>query len=473
MLGYGFLKSSGANLKTTIKKPAVAPSTHSSLWPKLPSSHVVNRWINELARLPSHTTDPDQWVICGKAVLLENDDLEIFKDLVSYAANKVGMNFYYISLEEVSLDLLDSLEELGSTVPTLVYIEPGRWLGGEDGEGEHAWPAHPSDDAETLHRFRLLLSQYLIENSSNKPIIITTGVRSASQIDIALRRGKLFDRRIRLPEFEPELVASSFIDDVSRNIFEYEIEAQQKRIGYLLKREFPSYRRRSLLASAIRRLAWRENRLVNFNDFVQFASFGTQEDEAALPDPAIARRHAIHEAGHALVTYLDSRDHTVPVYTSILKRGGALGVVITPPDAYEMTGEDLSYRDIIHKIKVCLAGRAAEYLVLGAEDVSARGALGDLEEATHWARLLLEELGHSADTATIEEASSNLLVQNSKPAAVERQRTDSQARLFLQKLFMETVDILQKNSTLLERVISELEKNTILFEDDLKVLFVQ
>jgi hypothetical protein len=87
--------------------------------------------------------------------------------------------------------------------------------------------------------------------------------------------------------------------------------------------------------------------------------------------------------------------------------------------------------------------------------------------------LLLEELGHSADTATIEEASSNLLVQNSKPAAVERHRTDSQARLFLQKHFMETVDILQKNATLLERVISELEENTILFEDDLKLLFVQ
>ncbi|CAM8657934.1 Peptidase M41 [Oxalobacteraceae bacterium] len=455
-------------MKTPIKKPAAAPSSHSSLWAKLPSSHVVNRWINELARLPSHSTDPDQWAICGKAVLLETDDLEILKDLVSYAANKVGMNFYYMSLEEVSLDLLDSLAELGSTVPTLVYIEPGRWLGGEDGEGEHAWPMHPSDDAETLHRFRLLLSQYLTESSSNKPIIITTGVRSSSQMDIALRRGKLFDRRIRLPEFEPEVIASSFIDDIGRDVFEKIIDGQHKRIGYLLKREFPSNRRRSLLASAINRLGWRENRLINFDDVVQFASFGTQEDEVALPDPTYARQHAIHEAGHALVTYLDSRDHTIPVYTSILKRGGALGVVITTPDAYEMTGEDLSYRDIIHKIKVCLAGRAAEYLLLGAEDVSARGALGDLEEATHWARLLMEELGHSSVTGTIEEASSNLLVQQSKPAGIERHRTDAQARLFLQKLFIETVDILKKNTEILYLIVKQLEQKTILFEEDFK-----
>jgi ATP-dependent Zn protease len=151
-----------------------------------------------------------------------------------------------------------------------------------------------------------------------------------------------------------------------------------------------------------------------------------------------------------------------------LKRGGALGIVITPPDAYEMTGEDLSYRDIIHKIKVCLAGRAAEYLVLGADDVSARGALGDLEEATHWARLLMEELGHSSETGTIEEASSNLLVQQSKPAEIERHRTDAQARLFLQKLFIETVEILKKNTEILDLIVTQLEKKTILFEEDFK-----
>ena len=460
-------------MKTPTKKSQTSTNIHSSLWAKLPASHVVNRWINELTSLPRHETNTDVWNICGKAVLLENDDLEILKDLVSYVANKAGMNFYYMDLEQVCLDPLAELEELDTNIPTLVYIEPGRWLGGADGDGEDAWQSHPLEDSEVLNRFRLHLCQFLKERSPTKPIIITTGVRSASQMELALRRGSLFDRRIRLAEFEPEISASSFIDDVGQDVFDKSIESQHRRIGYLLKREFPTYRRRSLLASAIRRLAWRENRLVNFNDFVQFASFGTQEDEAALPDPAIARRHAIHGAGHALVTYLDSRDHTVPVYTSIMKRGGALGVVITPPDAYEMTGEDLSYRDIIHKIKVCLAGRAAEYLVLGAEDVSARGAMGDLEEATHWARLLLEELGHSADTATIEEASSNLLVQNSKPAAVERHRTDSQARLFLQKLFMETVDILQKNSTLLERVISGLEENTILFEDDLRAIIAK
>ncbi len=32
-------------------------------------------------------------------------------------------------------------------------------------------------------------------------------------------------------------------------------------------------------------------------------------------------------------------------------------------------GEDFSCRDIIHKIKVCLSGRAAEYLLLGTDIV--------------------------------------------------------------------------------------------------------
>ena len=97
-------KSSGVNLKTPIKKPAAAPYSHSSLWAKLPASHVVNRWINDLKRLPSNSADADQWAICGKAVLLETDDLEIVKDLVSYVANKAGMNFFYMDLEQVCLD---------------------------------------------------------------------------------------------------------------------------------------------------------------------------------------------------------------------------------------------------------------------------------------------------------------------------------------------------------------------------------
>ena len=41
-------------------------------------------------------------------------------------------------------------------------------------------------------------------------------------------------------------------------------------------------------------------------------------------------------------------------------------------------------------------------------------------------------------------------------------------RLFLQKLFIETIEILRKNSVLLEKIVIELEQKTILFEDDFK-----
>ena len=69
-------------MKTPTKKSQASTNIHSSLWAKLPASHVVNRWINELTSLPSHEANTDVWNICGKAVLLENDDLEILKDLV-------------------------------------------------------------------------------------------------------------------------------------------------------------------------------------------------------------------------------------------------------------------------------------------------------------------------------------------------------------------------------------------------------
>ena len=42
------------------------------------------------------------------------------------------------------------------------------------------------------------------------------------------------------------------------------------------------------------------------------------------------------------------------------------------------------------------------------------------------------------------------------------------ARLFLQKLFIETVDILKKNTEILYLIVKQLEQKTILFEEDFK-----
>jgi cell division protease FtsH len=99
---------------------------------------------------------------------------------------------------------------------------------------------------------------------------------------------------------------------------------------------------------------------------------------------------AYHESGHALVAL--SVDHANPVHrvTIIPRSIGALGVTLQLPteDRYLITREDL-----LDRICVMFAGRAAEELVCG--DIST-GAHDDLTRATETARQMVTRLGMSA-----------------------------------------------------------------------------
>jgi cell division protease FtsH len=97
---------------------------------------------------------------------------------------------------------------------------------------------------------------------------------------------------------------------------------------------------------------------------------------------------AFHEAAHALIGKL--LPHTDPVHKiSIIPRGGALGYVMQLPveDRYLITKSE-----ILDRVTMALAGRAAEELIFG--EVSS-GAQDDLEKATKMVRKMITEFGMS------------------------------------------------------------------------------
>jgi cell division protease FtsH len=100
------------------------------------------------------------------------------------------------------------------------------------------------------------------------------------------------------------------------------------------------------------------------------------------------RRTAYHEAGHALVGMLTPGADPVRK-VSIIPRGPALGVTFSAPDAdrYNYTTEDLEAR-----IRVAIAGRAAEEIAFG--DVTT-GAEGDIDVLTRLAFHMVGRWGMS------------------------------------------------------------------------------
>ena len=100
------------------------------------------------------------------------------------------------------------------------------------------------------------------------------------------------------------------------------------------------------------------------------------------------RRTAVHEAGHALCSWLlpaaDKLDRV-----SIIPRGRTGGVTIFQPDEDRV---DRSASEIFARLVTAMGGRAADRLVLG-EPLS--GAIGDLKQATRIARLMVTQFGMS------------------------------------------------------------------------------
>ena len=103
---------------------------------------------------------------------------------------------------------------------------------------------------------------------------------------------------------------------------------------------------------------------------------------------------AVHEAGHALVSHLLSPENRLS-RVSILPAGhGAAGYNLCVPAERVMVGR----KHMQSQICVLLAGRAAEQLTFGEEELTA-GASSDISRATELAASMVTELGMAGEPA--------------------------------------------------------------------------
>ena len=177
----------------------------------------------------------------------------------------------------------------------------------------------------------------------------------------------------------------------------------------------------------------------------------------------LRRRIAYHEAGHAVVATLC--EHADPVQkVSIVPRGkAALGYTLQLPaaDTYLMTERELNDR-----IRVLLAGRAAEKLVFG--DFST-GAENDLIRASQMAKRIVGHFGMSGEGSLLhmghEFREVSLATQN---------RLDAEADKLLMKLQVEALKMLECHCKRLDLVAEKLlEKETLDSEELLEIVSSQ
>lgn len=113
------------------------------------------------------------------------------------------------------------------------------------------------------------------------------------------------------------------------------------------------------------------------------------------------KRTAIHESGHALVCYLCG---IVPAYLTIISRGGYGGYM-----AYGENNNINTYtkQDLLDRIAISLAGRAAEVIEYGDKLGVTTGPSSDLFNATNIAKSIIAEYGMNDSLVSLKALGAN------------------------------------------------------------------
>jgi cell division protease FtsH len=167
---------------------------------------------------------------------------------------------------------------------------------------------------------------------------------------------------------------------------------------------------------------------------------------------------AYHEGGHALMAHLMGSVMELQKVT-IVSRGNALGYAFYLPeeDRYLHTKEEL-----VDRMAVALAGRAAEEVVFGRVT---NGAANDLEKVTEIARAMVFEWGMAESVTSRTMRADNYALSE----ATKRLRDEEQATL-TDGAYEEALRLLRKHRVTLDRIAAALLEKETLVRDELREL---
>ena len=165
---------------------------------------------------------------------------------------------------------------------------------------------------------------------------------------------------------------------------------------------------------------------------------------------------AYHEAGHALATALLLPEHYISKVTIIPSIRGAGGFNLSIPKDTMFQ----SKRQLKASIQVLLAGRAAEELIFGSDDITT-GASNDIQKAS---QLLLDYVNKFGMDEEMGLFNTDVLGEGLDQQLV------TMCRERMNLLYQETRDFLQKKLPLLQELTKQLLEKEDLTQDDIDAI---
>ena len=276
----------------------------------------------------------------------------------------------------------DMFEQAKKNAPCLIFIDEIDAVGRQRGAGLGG--GH--DEREQT------LNQMLVEMDGfegNEGVIVIAATNRPDVLDPALTRPGRFDRQVVVG-----------LPDVKGREQILKVHMRKVPVGpdvdaMTLARGTPGYSGADLanLVNEAALFAARTNKrtvtMVEFEKAKDKINMGPERRTMIMTDKQ-KESTAYHEAGHAIVGYLVPEHDPVHKVT-IIPRGRALGVTFFLPEGDQVS---ISQKQLESKLSTLYAGRLAEDLVYGEENIST-GASNDIKVATNIARNMVTQWGFS------------------------------------------------------------------------------
>lgn len=312
------------------------------------------------------------------------------------------------------------------------------------------------------------LNQLLTEMDgfgSNSGVIILAATNRADILDRALLRPGRFDRQIAvdLPDVHDR-----------KEIFNVHLRNVKIDAGVdveFLSRQTPGFSGADIanVCNEAALIAARKGKKqVERQDFLDAVDriIGGLEKKNAIMTKAEKESTAIHEAGHATVSWMLQYANPL-VKVTIVPRGRALGAAWYLPEEHQ----HVTTKHLLDEICATLAGRAAEELIYN--EVST-GALNDLETTTKKAYAMVVYYGFSDKLANLSFYDSTGASDYSfaKPYSEETSRViDEEVKKLIAEQYQRAKDILNQHLDGMKELASILIEKEVIFADDVERIF--
>lgn len=358
----------------------------------------------------------------------------------------------------------DMFEQAKKNAPCLIFIDEIDAVGRQRGAGLGG--GH--DEREQT------LNQMLVEMdgfSGNDGVIVIAATNRPDVLDPALTRPGRFDRQVVVGL--PDVKGREQILKVHMR----KVSVAQDVDAMTLARGTPGYSGADLanLVNEAALFAARVNKrtvtMFEFEKAKDKINMGPERRTMIMTDKQ-KESTAYHEAGHAIVGYLVPEHDPVHKVT-IIPRGRALGVTFFLPEGDQIS---ISQKQLESKLSTLYAGRLAEDLIYGEENIST-GASNDIKVATNIARNMVTQWGFSEKLGPIlytEDEGEVFLGRSMAKAKHMSDETahsiDEEVRAIVNRNYARAREILIDNMDILHAMKDALVKYETIEEEQIKQL---